>query len=714
MRQTQMIPHLVSRRDFLAQGAVAPVLAKVASAPPPPEPPLLAKVRLGAEFFLNRTETQASIDEHFRRMSETGLTIVRIFTIWNQVEREQERWDFTGYDRIYDAAARNGILIANTLCSEDPPGWMGIAPFYHQWFDLANPKLQPYSRGYIEKVVTRYRGHAAHGVWLLQNEPGFRGTSESYLLPHFAKWLEKKYGSVDALNRSWYRPLVRFEDAPFPIDARSAGWADYPSLLDWKNFVCDHLADQQRWIHAEVDRHHPGALTHINPPGLTSNMPGGGRDLWKLKPTAHFLGASMHASWHFGMFSREEFGVAYGYCCDLVRSASAPKPYWVTELQAGPTILTGSRPLNPTGDEITRWLWDGIGNGARGIVFWLWHPRTEGNEAGEWGLAGPTGEPTPRTLATQAVARIVRQYDDFFSMAKPQAASAAILYSPETLILHNLETWRKPAEDALHSIMGCYKALHRAHVPVDFLYSAELEAGLAERYKVLYLPFCYALTEKSTHMLRRFVERGGTLWADGLVAWKNAEGATSRLPPGPLSDVFGFTLEDIDAQWGPFPFTNQADKAGELWRCVIPKGNATPLLQTRDGKPAAVENRFGKGRAIYYGTALSAAVLRRQLPAAERWIAGPCTSGVNGAGVRLLQGPGSVSFRVLETPDRVAALLNNWGAVGRVQILFPAKAKSAVDLVTSRKTQLLSQAAGKVANVELPGGASMVLLARLD
>ena len=77
-------------------------------------------------------------------------------------------------------------------------------------------------------------------------------------------------------------------------------------------------------------------------------MPASGRDMWRLKPPVHFLGASMHASWHFGMFPREDFGVAYGYCCDLIRSVSAPSPWWVTELQAGPTVFTGTRPLNPT------------------------------------------------------------------------------------------------------------------------------------------------------------------------------------------------------------------------------------------------------------------------------------------------------------------------------------------------------------------------------
>jgi hypothetical protein len=40
-------------------------------------------VRVGAEFFLNRTETADSVARHFRTMKDHGLTIARIFVIWD-------------------------------------------------------------------------------------------------------------------------------------------------------------------------------------------------------------------------------------------------------------------------------------------------------------------------------------------------------------------------------------------------------------------------------------------------------------------------------------------------------------------------------------------------------------------------------------------------------------------------------------------------------
>jgi beta-galactosidase len=707
----------MNRREFLGGPVAGPLLVPYAVAAADRPESILSRPRLGAEFFLNNGETRDGVFRHFRLMAETGLTIARIFTIWDQIERQQGKWDFWGYDWIYDTAAQNGILIANTLCSEDPPGWMGTAPFYHQWADLSNPRLRPYSEIYIEKVVNRYKNHAAHGVWLLQNEPGISGSgSEPYVLAEFARWLQAKYGAVVNLNKAWYKQL-RFEDVLAP---QSGGWSDYAANLDWRRFRCDQLADQLRWIRSQVYRYHPASLTHGNPPNPLSNMPGGGRDLWRIKHTVDFLGTSIHASHMFGIFGREDFGMAYSFCCDVLRSASAPAPWWVTELQGGPTMFSGSRHLNPTGDEITRWTWDGLGNGARGIVFWLWHPRTEGHEAGEWGLAGPNGEPTDRTRATQAVTRTLREHEDFFTAAKPVAAKAAILYDRDAMILYTVDHaggaaggtrgGGQPVDEIMHPLIGCYKALHRAHVPVDFLDISELETGAAGRYRALYLPNCYALSAKSAAAVREFVRAGGTLWADGLVAWKDEQGTTKQFPPGPLSDVFGFTVEDIQAVWEPFALSDKGDMAGELWRCLIPAGSAKPLLAGVDGRPTAVEHAFGKGRALYYGAAVALSYLHSEDPRVGEWITAPALEASRDLPIRVTEGNGMISFRAMQTQGRSAAILNNWGSASRATIQFPAETQTVVEILSGASVPLRRAGATVEATIELKEAASAVLL----
>jgi hypothetical protein len=108
-------------------------------------------------------------------------------------------------------------------------------------------------------------------------------------------------------------------------------------------------------------------------------MPGGA--IWLLKPTVDFLGASMHAAWHFVMraqdFAPHTPTVATWF------AAYGARAVVVTELQ-GSHRVHRQPAVKPHRAEITRWLWDGFGNGARGIVFWLCI-RGRKVIAGEWG-----------------------------------------------------------------------------------------------------------------------------------------------------------------------------------------------------------------------------------------------------------------------------------------------------------------------------------------
>ena len=705
-----------TRREFLAGFVISPLLVPFAvSAPGDSAPilskPILSKPLLGANFFLNKTETQETVFHHFRLMRETGLRVARLFSIWDWIEPLKGQWDFTRLDWVYDAASQNEMWIANTLCAEDPPSWLGLTPSYHAKEDLSNPLIRPYAEIYLERVVSHYKSHPAHGVWLLQNEPDIRSvnkTPQAWLLVQYAQWLEKKYGTVEALNQTWYRKLRKFQDAQPPVGGTD-GWSGFAEDLDWQRFNSDHLVEQVRWLRSQVAQYDPGGLTHIQ----SSN--------WLIKPIVDSMGGSIHASHDFddlGITKRQDFGLAFSYEADLIRSFAIPGPWWVTEMQGGAQVLfTGSRHLCPTGSEITHWLWDGLGKGAQAMLFWLWHPRTEGFEAGEWGLAQPNGGATDRTRAVQAVAIALRNYESFFTVAKPLPTRVAILYDHEAQLLFPLDHGYssrfavKGENEVDASRVGCYKALEQAHVTVDLLPTDYLETGGASRYRVLYLPNCYALTAKSVTALRDFVREGGTLWADGLVAWKDEQGKTLQSPPGPLADVFGFTSEGIDPVWEPFALAGESDRTGELWRCLIATQGARTLLTGTTRRPSAVEHGFGKGRAIYYGTALSLGYLHREDPQAGNWIAAPALDACRDLPVRLSRGSRLISFRAMQAPGQFAAILNNWGASSRATVQFPGAVHEVVEILSGDKIPFRRVGGVLEVEFELNEGGTAVMLA---
>lgn len=691
---------------------IAPVHGQ---APPRPADQRAARadetVRVGAEFFLNHTETADSVARHFQMMKEHGLSIARIFVIWDDIERTPGQWDFRRYDWVYDAAAANGIRIAATLCAEDPPGWTQQTPFYHQRTDLNEPQRRKHAAEYLEKVIVRYRNHPAQGYWLLMNEPTLPPYFTPPTMARFGQWLQKRYGTLEQLNARWFRPLKSFSEVQLDPTQWSTGWKDYPSYVDWKEFNIDNLCDQLRWIGSrvrELDPHHP---THGNPHGLLGALPVSGQDLWLEAKTVDFLGASMHPPWHFNDFRRDDFGVPYACCVDQMRSVSHGRPWWVTELQGGPTVFTGRRAMTPTSREVTRWLWDAVGGGAKGIVFWLWNPRTLGREGGEWALLGLDGRPTERLLAVKEFARVLAALPAI-GRAVPQTSRVAILYSRPTLLLCDLEGQNVGHEkDALLSLWGSYRALLESRVPADFIDVDELKAGRASDYDVLYLPHCYALDAPTGAAVRRFAEAGGTVWADGLLGWKDPYGDLAPTAPMEMASLFGFDLHDIEPIEQPFALGRQGDQGGELWRVRLTLRGADVILRDGTGKPVATSHRFGKGKAQYFATALSLGYFRRPQAEVRRWIVAPAVERNIVSPVEMKGGSERVICRGMVAPSQRIAILGNWGPKSTSTVCFQGDFHRVVESVTRLELKPRREQGRTTVEVSLENGAVAVVVA---
>lgn len=674
---------------------------------------ITGQLRIGTEFFLNRTDTKASVDKQFQLMHSTGLTLVRIFIIWDDVERVPGVWNFESYDWIYDAAAKNGIEIAATLCPEDPPGWADKTPFYHNRVNLNDPANRAAASIYLKKVVGRYKNNPAQGVWLLMNEPTKYDT-EPTTFHAFGDWLQAKYGTVNALNQHWFRPLNKFSDAKITPEQQTLYWTDYRALIDWKNFNVDNLINQLIWVKQQVLAIDPNHPTHFNVTSPTGDAIG--QDVWKEKRVPDILGVSMHAAWAFpGTTPESDYGELYAYRLDLIADASEAsprKPFWVTELQSGPTIFTGKFSLNTTPGDLTRWMWDSYGAGSRAVIFWLWDPRVSGTEAGEWGLVSLDGTPSNRIPAVKAVADNLRQ-NSWLAKARPEEAKVAILYNREAEILISLDGRTQHREgEVTESLLGCYLALHRAHVPTEFVDLDQLKNGELQKFKVLYIPDSYALDDKALAALKSYVSHGGTLWADGLTAWKNSTGEIRPTVPGGLTDLFGVEASDIYPVQpeNPYSVTSQNEQGGELWKLPLDLKGADVVMKTKTGKPFEVKHVFGKGQVYYFESAVTLAYARRFNPAVQQWIVSPALAEAASQEVSMPQGSRKILFRGMTLPDGAGAILSNWGDDGEAAISFRG-AYTVTDAITGKSVPVKQENGHTLATVNLPAGSVAVLKA---
>lgn len=673
---------------------------------------LLSELHVGSEFFLNRSETRESVEKHFRLMRENGLTLVRIFVIWDDIERTPGNWNFEGYDWIYDAAARNGIKILATLCAEDPPGWMNKTTFYHQRANLDDPEMRAHAETYIDKVVSRYKNHPGQGAWLLMNEPT-KYNSDPATFKVFGSWLKRKYGTVDELNRHWFRPLRSFEEVTIAPNQFADYWRDEEEYLDWKEFNVDNLIATLAWIREKVQAVDPNHPTHFN-----VTMPTGdayGQDVWKEKQVPDILGVTMHAAWAFPSTTPEQdFGEQYANRLDLIGGGSLAepaKPFWVTELQSGPTIYTGMFPLNVTPQDLSRWMWDSYGAGANAVIFWLWHPRDIGTEAGEWGLVSLDAKPSVRLAAVKSVADVLKNHPALAG-EHPQAPRVAILFNREAAVINDLDGERqKRQDDVENALSGCYLALLRAHIPARFVDLDQLKRGELSQYPVLYAPVSYALDDAGVAALKDYIRQGGTLWADGLTAWKNERGRIRPTVPGSLTDAFGVEASDIyPVQPGaPYSVTSQNEQGGELWKLPLEVKGAEVVLRDRDGNAFAVRHSFGKGQVYYYASAVTLAYKRRNNPVVQQWIVQPALNQLADMPIQLKQGSDKVIFRGLVGSSGSAAILSNWGE-SQIAVVGFRGMHTVKNAITGESVSVTADQGNTIATIRLAAGSSAVLM----
>jgi beta-galactosidase len=127
--------------------------------------------QIGAQVFIEPGQTDKQIDGFFRILAQHGFETARIRMFGAHMLRPDGSWDFTLYDKAFDAAGKHGVkLFATLFPPTDELGDVGGFKFPRSKAHLLE------IAGYIEAVVSHFRGHPALDTWVLQNEPGTGGT----------------------------------------------------------------------------------------------------------------------------------------------------------------------------------------------------------------------------------------------------------------------------------------------------------------------------------------------------------------------------------------------------------------------------------------------------------------------------------------------------------------------------------------------------------
>ncbi|MDX2023374.1 MAG: beta-galactosidase [Deltaproteobacteria bacterium] len=583
-------------------------------------------------------------------MKECGLDSVSFNCTWSDIEVAPGEYDFSAPDTVRQVCDDLSMDHFVWLWPELTPPWfvkkhpealaVAASGYVTRSASPAHPIFRAYAQRFLDAAVSRYRRHPHNlgynisiegGLWWNQkpdttNQDDRLWDYNEAANDGFRAWLRGKYKFIAELNRMWRAHFRSFDEVQPPRARYHRDPAMLHNQVEWLDhrlYMCDLYTDWMRFkievVRALDDTTPIVDHTHQVDPAFWS------QDLWAIAPLVDALGVSMFTSDVAGDY------MSTNWLMDRHRSAAAGKPLWLWELRAGQTtwgITNWGVPLDA--DDIERFTWQVLGNGATCVQYWNWRPHMGGVEVGGHGLSDRAGRPTARAKRVGAVAASVAEGP--LARCKPVAARIAIVDNVRARIVAAGEG---SDAEVVNAQRDFYAAWRSQGFAVDFVSEAAAAAGALTKYQVACVPFGYAMADNVAAALKRYVNDGGHLVAGLFLAMKDENGFGEPIVPGlGLHHVFGCEeslvrpcFSEHDASTSTLGSAYQVQMTGrpalrvtnalhpnaqlvpgqklhghKFEEVLSPQSTATVIAQNASDEAVVVANRFGKGRTLYFGS----------------------------------------------------------------------------------------------------------------
>jgi beta-galactosidase len=570
--------------------------------------------------------------------------------------------------------------------------------------DFTHPAFRHFAERVIRKVVGRYAQHPAVIGFQVDNEPGLELFHNHGVFIRFVRWLQRRYGDVDTLNREWgltywSHRIADWSELWVP-DGNSLPQYD----LEWRRYQAELTTDFIAW-QAGIVREYSTPDQFVTTcmayprPALDDRVLSESLDIAAGNP---YYAMQDHLDLTKESSARSHWttsGVG-GFFRQADRLFSSKQGrFLVTETNAQ-SIGTSFMNQPPWPGQLQAAALGLISRGAAMVEYWHWHTLPYGTET-YWGGVLPHSLRPGRIYGE--VARIGRLLE--------RVGTALDGYTPDAdvaLLWSNDSRWaldffpplsvdggpdRRSYEhifDAFHTgIVESGAQARILHVEQAAAIGAE---ELAERHPTLVVPALYVAGDDTLDLLDAYAEAGGHLVIGPRTAYGD-ELARARVAVAPdhLHEAAGVHYDEYSNLDSPVPVESEvleldAEAAALRWIDGLIADGADVIAGYRHPRfgdfPAVTTSAYGRGRVTVVGTvpspSLAAAVMRWAVPhrvadelAPERSIPVTITSGltpdgtrawflVNWSGeeqhVRLLPGTRDVEDGVELAPDTLHTL----------------------------------------------------------
>lgn len=565
-------------------------------------------------------------ERDFDRMVGMGLQIVHMGEFaWGTIEPREGEYNFRWLDQCIDLATKRQLQIILCTPTAVLPVWMvdkhpDILSTHKRFGGRrhgchCSPLLQDYTRKVVQALADRYGSHPNVIGWQIDNE--FSSTTfDQHPCTHesFRSWLNKKYGTIENLNKAWGTVFwntfyTDFSQIQFPPNRENGDYGNPHQHLDASRFWSRSFADYcklqvdvlkpkigDRWVTTNFMPFH----LDCDPMDMAGMLT---MSTWDAYPVSGWDKNPKDET--FRMASPTQLGFTHD------QMASYQNRWGLMELQPGQVNWSGVPVLLYPG-AVRLWIWTAWAHGAEFVTTYRFRQPLWGVELFHHGLIGPDGESlspggreftqTVKEVGRLRLEKIPPVHQDF----DPQR-TVGLLFDFDQLwyykTLPQAQRWDQPT-----FLQRWYHALLKLGLKVKILHpGGEWPSDL----KMIVAPGVQMVDDALVKRFDDYAAAGGHLVLTCRTALMNRDGQLWEGPAAkPILPLIGANIEAYDSlpegAAGHVEVLDHGKHGWGVWADLLYAEEGTKVIakytdQFYAGAVAATMRKHGKGLVTYSG-----------------------------------------------------------------------------------------------------------------